>query len=518
MHPACLSVSTFSSKAEGEGRMAYLETRGLGRDFPGVVALENFDIDIEIGRTHVLIGENGAGKSTLLKLVTGTDKPSRGTIRIDGKDIMRDRDLFRYIAYVPQELSLFPNLSVAENLLIPFHRSGLKGLVRRGRMHSLAQDYLDRFAIEGRPSDLVMDISIPDQQLLQIARASTNQDMRILILDEPTSSLTPVEVARVFKAIRDFHARGIGVVFVSHKMNEVFEIGDDYTVLRNGKKVDAGKLSDTDERALVRHMSGQKLTLGNEFRPHAEAQAAEPLLSVRSLSGDRFNDVSFDLYPGEILGFAGLVGSGRSEVMQSIFGYRRARSGTVQTQHGSWPLGDTSKSVQRGMLYLSEERKHHGIFPHLSLRENIGLSIFALTTSPLGISVSKERRAIDEVIDRYEIRTPSREKIIAHLSGGNQQKAIIGRAMATEPRILIFDEPTKGIDVRTKAQIYQIMKGLAERGIGIILVSSELDELCKCATRIVTMHAGYITGTFQTKDTDTETLISAIFDMETDHV
>jgi ABC-type sugar transport system ATPase subunit len=499
-----------------EEALAYLETRGLGRDFPGVTALDNVDIDIELGRTHVLAGENGAGKSTLVKLLTGTDTPSRGSIRIDGQDPAEHPELFRYIAYVPQELSLFPHMSVAENLLMPFHRSGHRGLVRSRALEAEAQTYLDRFGVEARPSDLVRRISVSDQQLLQIARASTNTEMKVLILDEPTSSLTPIEVARVFRVIRDFHDRGVGVAFISHKMDEVFEIGDDYTVLRNGRKVEAGQLGNTDSDGLIRAMWGQNIKLASHFRP--ETEAAEPLIEVEHLSGGMFEDVSFTLRRGEILGFAGLVGAGRSEVMQTIFGFLKARSGVVRVGGKPWKLGDTSSSVREGMLYLSEERKHHGIFPLLSVRENIGLSIFDLTNSPLGINAGKERAEVDRIIGAYDIKTASMEKKIAFLSGGNQQKALIGRAMAMKPSVLIFDEPTKGIDVRTKAEIYRIMKTLAEEGMGIILVSSEMDELQSCASRIITMHTGRVTGEFDTHDTDTETLVGAIFGTEAENV
>ncbi|WP_116134464.1 sugar ABC transporter ATP-binding protein [Tropicimonas sp. IMCC34043] len=498
--------------------MAFLEARGLGRDFPGVTALDDVDIDVDLGRTHALVGENGAGKSTFVKLVTGTDRPTRGTIRIDGKDVAEHPEQFGLIAYVPQELSLFPHMTVTENLLMPFEKSGHRGLVRRKAMEIEAQGYLDRFGIEAAPSDLVRNISVPDQQLLQIARASTNTGMKVLILDEPTSSLTPIEVERVFRVIRDFHDRGVGVVFISHKMDEVFDIGHDYTVLRNGQKVEAGKLATTSEDNLIRAMSGEKLELGSAFRPTTARADAPALLTVERLSGERFENVSFNLHAGEILGFAGLVGSGRSEIMQTIFGYRKARGGRVTMDGAPWELGSTSASVGRGMLYLSEERKHHGIFPQLSLRENIGLSILDLTNSPLGIRARKENEAVDRIIDEYEIRTDSREKKISLLSGGNQQKAIIGRAMATDPRILIFDEPTKGIDVRTKAQIYAIMQSLAERGVGIILVSSEMDELRKCANRIITMHFGRMTGEFDTETTDNETLVGAIFSREAANV
>lgn len=493
--------------------MAYLETRALGRDFPGVTALDGVDLSIELGRTHILAGENGAGKSTLVKILTGTDHPSRGQVLINGRDPAQEPSLYRTIAYVPQELTLFAQMSVAENLFMPFERTGHGGMLfdRRTLMRE-AQAYLDRFGIKAKPQDLVAHISVSDQQLLQIARASTNEHMKVLILDEPTSALTRVDVDRVFKVIRGFLDRDHAVVFISHKMEEVFEIGDDYTVLRNGEKVESGKVSAIAEADLIRAMSGRHLAMDDHFRP--ETTVTDTILEVRKLSGSRFSDVSFDLKRGEILGFAGLVGAGRSEVMQTVFGYLKASGGTASVEGKTWALNDTARSVAGGMLYLSEERKHHGIFPMLSLRENIGLSILSLTVGPLGISDTRERAAVQSIIDEYGIRTSGMAKRISHLSGGNQQKAIIGRAMATRPRILIFDEPTKGIDIRTKADIYRIMKALAEGGVGVILVSSEINELRRCASRIITMHNGHTTGEFDTAATDTQTLVGAIFGTE----
>ena len=493
--------------------MAYLETRGLGRDFPGVTALNGVDLAIELGRTHILAGENGAGKSTLVKILTGTDRPSRGQVTIDGRDPASDPSLYKNVAYVPQELNLFPQMSVAENLFMPFSRTGHGGMtVNRAALIEEAKTYLDRFGIEAKPTDLVAHISVSDQQLLQIARACTNASMKVLILDEPTSSLTGVEVERVFKVIRGLLDRDHAIVFISHKMEEVFEIGDDYTVLRNGEKVESGCIADITEADLIRAMSGRDLSFDEHFRP--AGPVTDAIMSVRGLTGERFHDVDFDLKRGEILGFAGLVGAGRSEVMQTIFGFLKAKSGSVTVEGKPWVLNDTSASVAGGMLYLSEERKHHGIFPLLSLRENIGISILSLTKGSFGISDRRERGLVQKIIDDYGIRTSGMSKRISQLSGGNQQKAIIGRAMATRPRVMIFDEPTKGIDIRTKSEIYRIMKGLAEEGVGVILVSSEINELRKCASRIVTMHHGRVTGEFDTTDTSNETLVGAIFGTE----
>jgi len=494
-------------------RRSYLETCGLGRDFPGVTALDNVDLSIKLGCTHILAGENGAGKSTLVKILTGTDRATRGTVLIDGQDPVKNPDLYKNVAYVPQELNLFWQMSVAENLFMPFDRTGHGGfIVDHTTLIKETRGYLDRFGIEADPRQRVADISVSDQQLLQIARACTNAHMKVLILDEPTSSLTRIEVDRVFKVIRGLLDRDHAIVFISHKMDEVFAIGDDYTVLRNGEKIESGRIPDITEAELIRAMSGRDISVNEDFRP--QSSATDIILDVHGLSGPRFQDVSFCLRRGEILGFSGLVGAGRSEVMQTIFGFLKAKAGTVTLDGKPWKLNDPACSVNGGMLYLSEERKHHGIFPFLSLRENIGLSILSLTNGAFGIDSGRERDAVQKIIDDYGIRTSGMNQRIAQLSGGNQQKAIIGRAMATRPRVLIFDEPTKGIDIRTKTEIYKIMKRLAEEGVGVILVSSDLDELKKCANRIVTMHNGTITRTFNSAETSNETLVAALFGTE----
>ncbi|MFS2225061.1 sugar ABC transporter ATP-binding protein [Pantoea sp. B65] len=500
--------------------MAILEVENLGREFPGVTALNNVSLAFELGRVHILAGENGAGKSTLVKLLTGIYLPSRGTIRIDGQDPLVNRALFNYVAWVPQELNLFPHMSVAENLFIPYARSGFSGsYIDYQSLNLAAQLYLDTFSIEARPDELVRNISISDQQLLQIARASTNKQMKVLILDEPTSSLTSNEVARVFRVIADFKARNHAILFISHKLDELFAIGDDYTVLRNGEKIESGKINETSESGLIKAMSGADMKINAHFRPRSVADPANAatIITVEHLCGRRFNDISFTLKRGEIVGFAGLVGAGRSEVMQTLFGYLPASAGRVSVNGRRWRLGSPPFSVKNGMLYLSEERKLHGILPMLSVRENIGIAVIKQTLSWSGISASKEKSLVREVINAYDVKTSDMETRIVFLSGGNQQKIIIGRAMATRPEVLIFDEPTKGIDVMTKVEIYKIMRSLCESGVGIILVSSEIEELYKCANRIITMHNGTITGDFPTATTDNEILLRAIFATEDHH-
>ncbi len=492
--------------------MAFIQVHGIRKEYPGVVALNNVDLSVELGTIHVLAGENGAGKSTLVKILTGVESPTKGEIFIDGQNPLEHHSskLFENLAYVPQEINLFLNMTVAENLFMPFERSEIRRkMLNRSRLAQAAQKYIDRFRIHAEPHQLVKDIMVSDQQLLQIARASTNRNFKVLILDEPTTSLTVSETEKLFEIIAELKSTNHAIIFISHKLEEMFALGDEVTVLRNGEKVGYSKMDAIDERGLIKLMSGKEINFEEKYRP-AIGKKKKPLLEVKNLTGLRFEHVSFTLYEGEVLGFAGLVGAGRSELMQTMFGYLKAQSGEIRVGGVPWKLGDTNFSVSQGMLYLSEERKQHGILPLLSLRENIGISLLKDTVVRYIISDAKEKTIVQNVIDTYDIKTDSLKKKIIYLSGGNQQKSIIGRAIACRPKILIFDEPTKGIDVRTKIDIYVIMKKLAEEGVGIILISSEIDELQKCASRIITMYHGCINGEFVTAHTDNRTLVGAI--------
>ena len=490
--------------------MAFIETTSIVRRFPGVVALNDISLSIELGQVHILAGENGAGKSTLVKILTGTYHPSEGSIRIDGGDPLTQAELFDYIAYVPQELSLFEHMTVAENLFMPFEKSGMAAArIDYAALNRAAMEYIERFEINARPDQLVKNIPVADQQLVQIARASTNRKFKVIILDEPTSSLTSKETERLFGIVRQLRDTDHAVIFISHKMDEIFSLGDVVTVLRNGEKVGTRDMNAIDPHELIKMMSGEEIEIDQLFQP--DLAPAEEILSVSNLSGPRFQNVSFSLRRNEILGFAGLVGAGRSEVMQTLFGFLPAEGGSATVDGKPWKLGDTSYSTRQGVLYLSEERRMHGILPQLSVRENVGISILNKIANALGIiSQDKEISAVEEMIATYAVKTSSIDKKIMFLSGGNQQKVIIGRAMMSLPRLLIFDEPTKGIDVKTKAEIYRLMKQLAEQGVGIILVSSEMEELRKCANRIITMYHGAINGEYITTETTNQQLVTAI--------
>lgn len=492
--------------------MKILEANNITKYFPGVKALSNVDFDINRGEIHCIIGENGAGKSTLIKCLTGVYHPEEGRILIDEKDTKKNPELFNKVAYVPQELDLFNDLTVAENLFLPFDKTGIKGFINPRQLEKKALPLLKKFKINVQPDMLIRDIPVSAQQLVQIVRATVHQNYEVLMLDEPTTSLTTEDTATLFEAIRDIKAAGKAVIFISHKLEEILALGDVVTVFRNGQKVVFANVKDIDIPWIIRKMTGHAL---NHEKTFFSGKVSEKvLLEVENLTGDKFYDISFRLHEGEILGFAGLVGAGRSEIMQAIFGYTPVYSGKVLVHGQKWKLGDTSYSVHNGLVYLPEERKKQGIFPILSVKENISMPLLDKLKAVFTISKKKEDALANEVISSYSIKTPDNEKQIKYLSGGNQQKVIIGRAMSCSPKILIFDEPTKGIDVGTKAEIYSLMQKLAEEnGIGIILISSELEEIRKCANRIITFYEGKKYGEF-TSDDSKEAILSAMIGVQ----
>lgn len=490
--------------------MKILEAKNVTKTFPGVVALDNVDVSFELGKIHCIIGENGAGKSTFVKTLTGVHVPDNGEIIINGKDALKDKKLFEKVSYVPQEIDLFNHMTVAENLFIPFSKSGFtKKVIDYKKLYKKAVPYLEKFNITAKPHDVVANISVCEQQLLQIAHATVNQYSEIIFLDEPTTSLTLADTERLFKVLNQLKEENKAIVFISHKLEEIFAIGDEITVLRNGAKVAYSKIEEVDIPWVVKQMTGNVIDAEKTFFP--ENIQEEVVLEVENLTGEIFTDVSFKLHKGEILGFSGLVGAGRTEIMQTIFGYLPAWGGKVKLEGKPWKLGDTNYSVNNGIIYIPEERKQQGILPLMSVKKNITMPLLKKIKNLFYISNEKENVLVKEVIDAYKVKTASINTEIKFLSGGNQQKVIIGRSMFCRPKVLIFDEPTKGIDVGTKADIYKLMKDLADKeGIGIILISSELEEIKKCSNRIITIYNGKEVGEFETKKTDKSTIINSI--------
>jgi len=411
---------------------------------------------------------------------------------------------------VPQELNLFRFMSVAENLFIPFAHTKYKSvLYEKKKIEAEAKRYLERFNMAVSPSDIVKDIPISEQQLLQVARALSKEKSKIIILDEPTTSLTKQETERLFSILKSLRDEGKSVVFISHKLDEVFAIGDHVSVLRNGILVGDSELSEVNQAWIIHKMTGEEIDITKNYIP--TKPSGDIILEVDNLSGYMFNDISFSVREGEIIGFAGLVGAGRSEVMQTIYGYRRKKSGEVRYKGKPWKFGDTTSSIKNGVIYLTEERKTHGILPFLNVRENIGI-VLKDKISRNGIIIPEfDKKVAKKIIKDYQVKTPSPEVKIVNLSGGNQQKILIGRAMESSPKIVIFDEPTKGIDVKTKEEIYRLMKELAEQErVGIILISSEMEELLKCSNRVITMYNGRKSSEIAGKEITQKQLIRAI--------
>ncbi|MCR4907212.1 MAG: sugar ABC transporter ATP-binding protein [Lachnospiraceae bacterium] len=488
--------------------MKVLEAHNITKRFPGVVALDSVDIAFEPGKIHAVIGENGAGKSTLIKCLTGVYEPEEGDVYINGKDATKDRLLFDRVAYVPQEIDLFGHMSVAENLFIPYEKSGIQGTINQRKLQNMAVPILEKFRIPVKPDALVKDISVSAQQLLQIARACSHTDYQVLMLDEPTTSLTTKDTEILFDIIAEIKKDNKAIIFISHKLEEIFQLSDEITVFRNGKKVAYSPTEEVDIRWVIRQMTGKELDQSQVF--YSDRVSDEVLLEVKDFTGDQFTDVSFELRKGEILGFTGLVGAGRSELMQGILGALPVIKGSARMEGEDWKLGDTNFAVNHGFIYLPEERKKQGILPVLSIKANISISSLDELMNGFSISAKKEEELAEKTIRTYDIKTPDSDKEIQFLSGGNQQKVIIGRAMSCNPKVLVFDEPTKGIDVGTKTEIYRLMKELAEKEeIGIIMISSEMDEVLKCSNRIIAMYEGRKVGEFP-HGTDKETLLSAI--------
>lgn len=495
-------------------RHSLIVADGITRTYPGVKALDDVSLSIAPGRVHVLAGENGAGKSTLVKILTGTERATSGTIAIHGEHAGPGSALFQHVAYVPQEVSVFDHLSVTENLLFPLSRVGMDSwTIRPRQLKKRAQELLDAFAIDARPGDEARHLSVSDQQMLMIARACAQTDLSALILDEPTSSLTLNEVERLFDVVRRLRSEGKGIVFISHKSDEIFEIGDEVTVLRNGKAVDHRAIADIDERQLLAQMAGREVELDGGLS--LDRAPGDVLLSVENLSGPGFADVSFELRAGEVLGFAGLVGAGRSEIMQTLCGARSASAGRVSLHGQAFAPGNVADAIRHGLVYIPEERKQHGVLPMQSVRHNIGVSLFGETARGGFISGRREKQRVRSIVDQFEVKTPSLGQRMNTLSGGNQQKAILGRALAMSPQVLILDEPTRGIDVRTKVEIYRLIRELAESGLGVIVVSSDLDELRQCATRFICLYEGRIHKELTAEDASNQALVSAIVGQDT---
>jgi inositol transport system ATP-binding protein len=478
-----------------------LEVEGVRKAFPGVLALDDVSFKLKRGHVHALMGENGAGKSTLMKIVAGIYTPDSGSFRLKGQEIRLHSplDALRYgIAMIHQELNLMNFMTVAENIWIRREPLNALGLVRHEEMRRRTRELFERLDIGIDPETEVRDLSVASRQMVEIAKA-VSYDSDVLIMDEPTSALTEREVDHLFKIIRTLKAQGKGIIYITHKMNELFEIADEVSVFRDGRFVGEHAATDVTRDDIIRLMVGREIT---QMFPKETVPIGEVALSVKGLSLEgRFRDISFDLRKGEILGFAGLVGSGRSNVAETLFGVTPATSGTIAIDGREVAVKNPGMAMDAGMAFLTEDRKESGCFLLLDIMANMQIALLRHGHATAGFVREREIEALcQQQKSRLRVRTPDLEEPVINLSGGNQQKVLIARWLMTKPRILILDEPTRGIDVGAKAEIHKLISELAGQGVAVLMISSEMPEVLGMSDRILVMHEGRMTGIVDRKD------------------
>jgi len=487
-----------------------LEMKGIKKYFYGVKALDGVDFKIRNGEVHALIGENGAGKSTLVKILAGVHQPTAGTIILNDKPVQFPSPQVSQqagISAIHQEATMFLELSIAENIFMGHHiRNKSNGLLSWKEMKSKTQKLLDKLELDIHPDTKVKNLSIAQRHMVEVAKA-LSLNAKIVIMDEPTSALTLKEVEYLYKIIRKLKSEGKAIIFISHKFEEVFEIADYFTVLRDGKYVGEGRMADVTIDKIIQMVIGRSL---EQMYPKIEAEKGDIILKVENLTKvGLFKNVSFELHKGEILGFFGLVGAGRSEVMQTIFGIDTKTSGDVFINGEKVNIANPSDAMNHGLAYLPEDRQIQGAILAMNIRENITLPIIDRISRHIFLDRNREFEITDEYGKHIEIRASGWEQLVEDLSGGNQQKVVLAKWIATKPRILIMDEPTKGIDVATKATVHNFISELAKQEIAVILISSELPEILGMSNNIIVMHEGVVTSKFTREEANSEKIIKA---------
>lgn len=469
-----------------------LSVRDIVKEYPGVRAIDHLSFDVEEGEIHALIGENGAGKSTLIKTLSGAITPTSGTIIINGREFSAmtpKRSKEQGIAVIYQEFTLVPGISAAENVFLGEKTSqglfvDIKDRERR------AKELFDRMGVEIDVSKPVRNLSPACQQIVEIAKA-VSRDVKILIMDEPTAPLTVNEVDTLFKIVRDLKKRGVTIIFISHRLEELFELADRVTVMRDGAYVGTRKMEEINRQTLIAMMAGREL---KESYPLRKVSLGEEVLRVEELCGNGDKDISFNLHKGEILGFAGLVGAGRTEIMRVIYGANPAESGKIFVNGKEVHIKSCSDAIQLGIGYIPEDRKAQGVFLPMTIKWNTVINNLKAFSNGIFVDRKKENDAAAEYQEKFDIKTPNLNQKVRNLSGGNQQKVVIAKTLAANSEIVIFDEPTRGIDVGAKQEIYKLMNELVENGKSIIMVSSDMPELLGMSDRIVVIYEGIKTG------------------------
>jgi len=486
-----------------------LSLSGVSKSFPGVRALHDISFALQAGEVTALIGENGAGKSTIVKILTGIYSPDNGEVRVRGvvKTFASPRDAWSAgIAAIHQETVMFDELSVAENIFMGHMPVSANRLVDWTAMHSRAAELLKSVDASFSPDTKLKELSVAQKHLVEITRALSH-DASLIIMDEPTAALSRNEIDDLFRIVAQLKAEGRAILFISHKFDEIFRLADSFICLRDGEKVGEGPISGVTESKLVSLMVGRPI---DQVFPKRDIVIGETVLTVKGLSNaTEFADISFDLHKGEILGFYGLVGAGRSETMQCLFGLTTATKGTVELNGQVVSLTSPEKSIAAGISYVPEDRQQQGAILSLNIRENVTLVSIAQHVRGLFLNRVSEQNAVRALGQRLDVRAAHWEQRMADLSGGNQQKVVIAKWLAAQPKVIILDEPTKGIDVGSKAAVHEFIGELAEQGLAVILVSSELPEIMGLADRVLVMKEGRITSAFDRGSWSAEAIVSA---------
>ena len=481
--------------------------REIRKTFPGVVALDGVDFRLRRGEVHILLGENGAGKSTLMKILSGAYQKTAGRITLDGDEVEIRNPAHAQglgVSTIYQEFNLVPHLSVGENIFLGREPLRAFGLIDRRAVNRRASEILSGLGLDLDPRRAVKGLRVAEQQMVEVAKA-LSLDARVLIMDEPTAALAEHEIKELFAAIRGLKEKGVSIVYISHRMEELFEIGDRVTVLRDGRSVGTFDVRETDKFELIRLMVNRDLT---ELFPKEHAERGAEVLRVEGLTTrSGLRDVSFTLHKGEVLGIAGLLGAGRTELARAVFGLDKLEGGTVKIKGESRRIGSPRAAINAGLGFLTEDRKAQGLVLPLSVKDNLCLPSVDKFTAFGFVDGKRERRAAERYVKELRIRTPGLDQKVVYLSGGNQQKVVLSKWLCSEAEVFIFDEPTRGVDVGAKAEIYQLMNRLAASGVAIIMISSELPEILGMSDRILVMRAGSVACEFDAKEATQEKIL-----------
>lgn len=487
-----------------------VELKNIRKEFPGVVALDNVNMSIRAGSIHALVGENGAGKSTLMKILSGTYSSYSGQVLVDGKEVhmKSEKDAFHNgISIVAQELNCVPELTVAENLFLGREPVANGLFLNRKERQERTEKLLEMLDLDYRATDKVEDLSVAKRQMLEILKA-ISRNSRVIIMDEPTSALTNAETVVLFRKVKELRAQGIAFVFISHRLEEVFELCDEYTVLRDGKWIDSGRLENVDQEKLIALMVGRDI---QDIYPPIGKHSDEVMLEVKNLSdGNMFRDISFTIKKGEILGFAGMMGAGRSEIARTVFGMDPLEEGEIFLEGKKQSFRSAKDAIRNGIAMVTEDRAAYGFVGVRSIRENVKLPNSDLFAKK-GFWKSKEvDRSVKDICGKLSVKAPNTDTLVETLSGGNQQKVVLAKWLIRNVRVLILDEPTRGIDVGAKQEIYNLITELAEHGMSILLISSDMPEVLSMSHRVAVVSQGNINGILDREEATQEKIMKII--------